>query len=64
MAIVIEKLKARQILDSRGNPTVEVEILLNNGIGAISSVPSGASKVKTLPPLWEWLRAIKGILSN
>lgn len=34
---------AREILDSRGNPTVEVEIALDNGISARASVPSGAS---------------------
>jgi enolase 1/2/3 len=39
----IKYLKAREILDSRGYPTVETEIELKNGVGAISSVPSGAS---------------------
>lgn len=34
---------AREILDSRGNPTIEVDVLLNNGIKATASVPSGAS---------------------
>ena len=34
---------AREILDSRGNPTVEVEVLLESGIKGIASVPSGAS---------------------
>jgi len=33
----------REILDSRGNPTVEAEIFLDNGISALASVPSGAS---------------------
>ena len=37
---------AREILDSRGNPTVEVEILLESGIKGIASVPSGASTGK------------------
>ncbi len=36
-------IKAREILDSRGNPTVEAEVVLDNGIKASSSVPSGAS---------------------
>ena len=36
-------LHARQILDSRGNPTVEVEIILDTGIIGRASVPSGAS---------------------
>jgi enolase len=39
----ISAINALEILDSRGNPTVEVEITLNNGIKARASVPSGAS---------------------
>ncbi|MDP8260207.1 MAG: phosphopyruvate hydratase [Candidatus Gygaella obscura] len=39
----IKQLKARQILDSRGNPTVEVDAILDNGIVARAAVPSGAS---------------------
>ncbi len=39
----IEALNAREILDSRGNPTVEVEILLEDGTTARAAVPSGAS---------------------
>ena len=39
----IENLGARQILDSRGNPTVEAEVLLVDGTYARASVPSGAS---------------------
>ena len=39
----IEDIIARQILDSRGNPTVEVEVLTENGIIGRASVPSGAS---------------------
>lgn len=39
----IKTLVAHEILDSRGNPTVEAEITLNNGICALASVPSGAS---------------------
>ena len=34
---------AREILDSRGNPTVEVEVLLDNGMRGVAAVPSGAS---------------------
>lgn len=34
---------AREILDSRGNPTIEVDVILSNGIKATASVPSGAS---------------------
>jgi len=39
----IEAVGARQILDSRGNPTVEVEVLLDDGTFSRASVPSGAS---------------------
>lgn len=39
----IKDIKAREILDSRGNPTIEVEMILANNISAIASVPSGAS---------------------
>jgi enolase len=39
----IEAVGAREILDSRGNPTVEVEVLLDDGIVARAAVPSGAS---------------------
>jgi enolase len=39
----IKELKARQILDSRGQPTVEVDVILNNHHQATASVPSGAS---------------------
>ena len=39
----IEKIYAREILDSRGNPTVEVEVTLDNGVMGRASVPSGAS---------------------
>jgi len=39
----IVDVKGREILDSRGNPTVEVDVILENGIVGRSSVPSGAS---------------------
>src|ERR1035437_7746372 len=39
----IEKIVAREILDSRGNPTVEVDVFLQSGILGRASVPSGAS---------------------
>ena len=39
----IKDIKAREILDSRGNPTVEVDVILENGIMGRASVPSGAS---------------------
>ncbi len=44
--IKIENVKGRQILDSRGNPTVEVDIVLSNGMVGSASVPSGASTGK------------------
>ncbi len=43
MNTTIEKLIAREILDSRGNPTIEVDIITNSGSFARASVPSGAS---------------------
>ena len=43
MSSSIEKIYARQILDSRGNPTVEVDVFLKSGIMGRASVPSGAS---------------------
>ena len=41
----IEKIVAREILDSRGNPTVEVDVVLESGIMGRASVPS---------PVHEW----------
>lgn len=43
MAAIIENIEARQILDSRGNPTVEVEVELPFGVTGRAAVPSGAS---------------------
>ncbi len=39
----IKKVTAREILDSRGNPTVEATVLLSNGVLGVAAVPSGAS---------------------
>jgi enolase len=39
----IAKIKARQIIDSRGNPTVEVDVVLTSGVVGRAAVPSGAS---------------------
>ena len=39
----ILSINARQILDSRGNPTVEVDVFTENGIMGRAAVPSGAS---------------------
>ena len=41
--MIITKIKGREILDSRGNPTVEARVFLSNGLNAKASVPSGAS---------------------
>ena len=42
----ITNIKGRQVFDSRGNPTVEAEVFLENGISASAIVPSGASTGK------------------
>ena len=41
--ITIKSIKGREILDSRGNPTVEVDVVLSDGASARAAVPSGAS---------------------
>src|SRR5882724_5859123 len=41
--MTIESVHAREILDSRGNPTVEVEVMLSDGSMGRAAVPSGAS---------------------
>ncbi|MEY3027837.1 MAG: Enolase [Planctomycetota bacterium] len=43
MSFAIESVHARQILDSRGNPTLEAEVVLEDGSGGRAAVPSGAS---------------------
>src|SRR5258708_15035664 len=43
MSISIEFIQGRQILDSRGNPTVEVDVILEDGTVGRAAVPSGAS---------------------
>ncbi len=43
MKTIIKEIKARQIFDSRSNPTVEAEVLLENGFTGRGAVPSGAS---------------------
>ena len=40
---IIQNIIGREILDSRGNPTVEVEVVLDSGVVGRASVPSGAS---------------------
>jgi enolase len=41
--MIIQKIKAREVLDSRGNPTVEADVILTSGIIGRAIVPSGAS---------------------
>ena len=43
MSTAIKSIHARQILDSRGNPTVEVDVTLEDGSFGRAAVPSGAS---------------------
>ncbi|MFD1430691.1 phosphopyruvate hydratase [Lacticaseibacillus mingshuiensis] len=43
MSVVIESVKAREIFDSRGNPTVEADVILSDGTLGRAEVPSGAS---------------------
>ncbi len=43
MPAIISDIFAREILDSRGNPTVEADVILNNGVMGRAAVPSGAS---------------------
>ncbi len=46
MSVIID-VKGREVLDSRGNPTVEAEVTLESGVSAIAIVPSGASTGET-----------------
>src|SRR6201990_1192644 len=43
MSTIIEDVVAREVLDSRGNPTIEVDVYLEDGIVGRAAVPSGAS---------------------
>ena len=50
----IKDIKAREILDSRGNPTVEVDVILENGVMGRAAVPSGASTgIREALDTWE-----------
>lgn len=62
MKLIIQNIIGREIIDSRGNPTVEATVILENGITGTAAVPSGASTGKfealncvmeTLPVLGE-----------
>mgnify|MGYP002426767097 CR=1 FL=1 len=53
----IQDILAREILDSRGNPTVEAEVILKCGVHGVASVPSGASTGAfgmERAVIWEW----------
>ncbi|MBP5693273.1 MAG: phosphopyruvate hydratase, partial [Bacteroidales bacterium] len=41
--MIIVDVQGREILDSRGNPTIEVEVTLDSGFKGVAAVPSGAS---------------------
>src|SRR6476620_5819008 len=43
MSVSIEFIQGRQVIDSRGNPTVEVDVVLDDGTIGRAAVPSGAS---------------------
>ncbi len=45
----IELIDAREILDSRGNPTIEVDVVLADGSAGTAAVPSGASTAPGAP---------------
>ncbi len=45
----IVDIAGREILDSRGNPTVEVDVILEDGSQGRAAVPSGASTARTKP---------------
>src|SRR5437870_618888 len=57
---IIDEIRAREILDSRGNPTVEVEVLLADGTVGRASVPSGASTGSHELPLYRYLGGPQG----
>ena len=59
---IIEYVEAREILDSRGNPTIEVDVVLEDSSLGRAAVPSGAStgdyeavelRTATMPAIWE-----------
>ena len=56
---IIERIQAREVLDSRGNPTVQADVYTKGGFGRFS-VPSGASKADSKPMNSE-IRGINGM---
>jgi len=49
MSAIVDVI-AREILDSRGNPTIEADVVLESGISGRAAVPSGASTGSTTSP--------------
>src|SRR3954467_23528 len=68
----IQEIRAREILDSRGNPTVECDVLLASGAMGRAAVPSGASTGEheavemagNGPEAFLWKRVLKGVENN
>lgn len=63
MSLILD-VKARQILDSRGNPTVEVDVITENGVVGRAAVPSGAStgmheavELRDNDKMYTWVKA-------
>ena len=54
MSFSIEAIHGREILDSRGNPTIEVEVLLSGGVSARAGVPSSSIMTRSMSA---WSRA-------
>jgi enolase len=59
MYTCIESIHAQEILDSRGNPTVEVEVGLEDGSWGRAAVPSGASTVFT--KRWNYVTVTRAV---
>ena len=60
--IRIEKVVGREILDSRGNPTVQADVLLSDGTLGRSAAPSGASTGQDSLKLWNCVMGMSGAL--
>ena len=59
-SVTITKIIGREILDSRGNPTVEAEVYLSDGTVGRAAVPNGASTGRSLG--WQWSRLFACVL--
>lgn len=58
MAKIVD-IKGREVLDSRGNPTVEADVLLDNGIIGSACAPSGASTARA--KRWSCVMATRAV---